>query len=123
MEKHNWASWFEIPVNDLERAKTFYETIFKTELQVLDLGQLKMALFPSGLIGGALVHHPEFYRPSSEGVLLYLNGNPDLSEILDRVKEAGGQVVVEKRMISPDHGYMGIFTDSEGNRLALHSNQ
>ena len=60
-------------------------------------------------------------EPSAKGVLVYLNGGDDLSVLLDRIEDAGGSVVVPKTLISDTLGYFGIFIDSEGNRLALHS--
>jgi len=113
-------AWFEIPASDIGRARRFYETLFAFEMKVLDLGDLQMALFPTG--GGALCQHPAFYKPSGEaGPLVYLNASPDLSIALARIEKAGGKVVIPKRQISPDYGYMAVFLDSEGNRVALHS--
>ena len=120
--KNDWLSWFEIPAIDIARARKFYETIFEVELEFMDLGVLKMAVFPHGNIGGAVVQHPEFYLPSDKGILAYLNADPDLDVVLARVKAAGGEVLISKRQISPEHGYMAVFLDTEGNRLALHSN-
>ena len=119
-------SWFEIPSTDLDRATTFYETIFQVQLFPLDIAQIKMRMFPiddpmSG-IGGAVVYAEGFYSPSdTHGPLIYLNANPDVQTILDRVEAAGGKVIVPKTEISPEHGYMGIFIDTEGNRIGLHS--
>jgi uncharacterized protein len=77
---------------------------------------------PATGIGGAVVHAEGFYQPStSDGVLIYLNANPDVQNILDRVEAAGGKILVPKTEISPDYGYMGIFMDTEGNRIGLHS--
>lgn len=126
MSFKNAISWFEIPAEDLDRAQKFYETIFATELTVLDLDNIKMRLFPlenrmEG-VGGAICKAEGFYKPSStEGVLIYLNGNPDVQIILDRVEPAGGRIIVPKTLISPEYGYMGIFIDTEGNRIGLHS--
>lgn len=123
----NAISWFEIPATDLTRAKKFYETIFDITLVPLDTPNLKMQLFPledmmTG-IGGALVDSGGFHKPSaSEGPLIYLNGNPDLQFVLDKIEGAGGQILVPKTLISPQYGYMAAFLDSEGNRIALHSN-
>lgn len=117
--------WFEIPVADFARARKFYETIFVCSMPEMQVGQgLRMALFPANPreeVGGALCHLPEFYRPTPDGALLYLNGNPDLAPILGRVEPAGGKILVPKRQISPEHGFMAIFHDTEGNRLGLHS--
>ena len=119
MEK-NWTNWFEIPVADLNRAKTFYEAIFGIEMSVMDLGAFQMAFFPQSKVGGALCAG-KWYQPGTGGVLIYLNANPDLSAVLDKVEAAGGRVLHAKKQISPNHGYMALFTDPEGNRLALHS--
>lgn len=122
--KHS-ISWFEIPVSDINRAKTFYETIFEVELSFMDLGDdFKMAVFPGDMesVSGALIYNESFYRPSeTHGALIYLNANPDLQIVQDRITAAGGAISIPKRQISPDHGYMAVFTDSEGNRVALHS--
>jgi uncharacterized protein len=126
MSFKNAISWFEIPTTDLDRAQKFYETIFATSLIPLDLQNLRMRMFPienqtSG-IGGALCHNKDFYKPSStDGPLIYLNGNPDVQNVLDRVEAAGGKVLVPKTQISPEYGYMAVIIDTEGNRIALHS--
>jgi predicted enzyme related to lactoylglutathione lyase len=124
MMKHA-IDWFEIPACDLARAKKFYETIFGFQMQSLNLPRgLKMVIFPVNPmegVGGALCHHPEFYKPGGSGTLVYLNADPDLSVVLARVEKAGGQVLVPRTQISPEYGFMAVFMDSEGNRVALHS--
>ena len=121
----NAISWFEIPVMDISRAQTFYETIFEINMIPLDLPNIKMRMFPIESpmnIGGALCYHKEFYKPSAtEGPLIYLNGNPDVQIVLDRIESAGGSILVPKTEISPEHGFMAVFLDTEGNRVALHS--
>ncbi|HKK24121.1 MAG TPA: VOC family protein [Gracilimonas sp.] len=122
----NAINWFEIPVNDIKRAKSFYEAIFDFELFDLDIGDgLQMAIFPAenGTVGGALIQKEEYYYPSdTHGPLLYLNANPDLQTVLDKVEDSGGTVSIPKRLITEDNGYMAVIIDSEGNRVALHSN-
>lgn len=86
----------------------------------------KMRMFPLDEpmkgVGGTVIDSGGYHRPSStEGPLIYLNGNPDVQIILDRVKAAGGTVLIPKREISPEYGYMAVFLDTEGNRIALHS--
>lgn len=116
-----WTNWFEIPALDIQRAKKFYDAIFGMDTQILDLGGLKMGIFPNTDVGAALCQH-EAYQPSqTHGVLVYLDANPDLREVLDRVEAAGGKVLRPKTQISPERGYMAVFVDTEGNRLALHS--
>ncbi len=124
-EQKHAINWFEIPATDINRAKVFYESIFNVELAFMDLGDdFKMAVFPGDMesVSGALIYNPNFYHPSeSQGPLLYLNANPNLQDVQDRIELAGGRVTIPKRQISPDHGYMAVFLDSEGNRIALHS--
>jgi len=121
----NAISWFEIPTKDLARAQKFYEEIFGIQMIPLDLANIKMRMFPledmMG-VGGALCYAEGFYNPSlNDGPLIYLNANPDVSNVLSKVDAAGGRVVVPKTEISPEYGYMGVFIDSEGNRIGLHS--
>jgi uncharacterized protein len=119
-------SWFEIPATNLDRAQKFYETIFDVKLEPIDTPNIKMRMFPvddpmSG-IGGAVVDSGGFHIPSAtDGPLIYLNGNPDVQKVLDKVEAAGGKIMVPKTEISPDYGYMGVFVDTEGNRIGLHS--
>ncbi len=122
----NAISWFEIPATDLNRAQTFYEFIFDMKMTTLDLPNIKMKMFPledpmTG-VGGALVDSGGFHKPSpTDGPLLYLNANPDIQPILDKVVKAGGKISVPKTLISPDYGYMAVIIDTEGNRIAFHS--
>lgn len=119
------AAWFEIPVGDMDRAKQFYERVFDTTIAIHDLGGVIMGWFPgqdeSPGAPGSLILYKD-YTPSHDGTLVYL-GCEDLGTELGRVKDSGGKVLMEKTQISPEHGYMGLFEDSEGNRIALHSNQ
>jgi len=120
------VSWFEIPTTDLQRAQSFYETIFEIQMIPMDTQHLKMRMFPvrdpMNGIGGALCYADGFYKPSAtDGALIYLNANPDLQTVLDRIEKAGGRILVPKTQISPEYGYMAVFIDSEGNRVALHS--
>jgi uncharacterized protein len=121
-EKKGFVSWFEIPAIDFQQAVKFYETIFGITLQQNINDTNAMAFFPtSNGVGGAVVYGPG-YVPGDSGALLYLNGGNDLSEVLDKVVEAGGRIIMKKTLISEDAGYFAIFIDSQGNKLALHSN-
>jgi predicted enzyme related to lactoylglutathione lyase len=123
--EHNVIGWVEIPVLDMDRAKLFYETVFGFEIQVQEFNELLMGWFPmaEGKMGasGSLVRHPDWYAPSdSMGPLVYFS-SPDLQRELDRVPGAGGKVMQPKTEISGEFGFMAVFLDSEGNRIALHS--
>jgi len=125
MDKNsNSINWFEIAVTNLGRAKKFYETIFSIQMPADTMMNMKMVLFPSepgsGKATGCLLEGG-LHKPSTDGVMLYLNANPDLSPVLGRITAAGGKILVPKTQISPEIGYMAVFEDTEGNRLSLHS--
>jgi predicted enzyme related to lactoylglutathione lyase len=124
--KRNVVGWFEIPVLDMERAIVFYQTVFDLELDRNQMGPLDMAWFPwedtAPGSPGSLVYHKEYYKPSIDGVLIYFTSQTgDLANELNHVEGAGGKVLQPKTLISEDIGYMAIFLDTEGNRIALHS--
>ena len=85
---------------------------------------MQMAFFPyemgSGKASGALVQGGQ-QMPGDEGPLIYLNANPSMDSILEMIPQMGGTVLMPKTQISPEVGYMAQFTDTEGNKLALHS--
>ena len=120
----NPVGWFEIPVLNMDRAMEFYEYVLEIEMTRMKLDQIDMAWFPSDAqshgSAGSLVFNEEFYEPSQTGVLLYLSCK-DVSLALDRAVEKGGTLVLAKKAISEDHGFMGIMLDIEGNRIALHN--
>jgi len=119
-------SWFEIPATDIDRAQKFYETIFDMKMNAMDFGNTKMRAFPlddpmEG-IGGTLIDSGGFHKPSlTEGPMIYLTGNPDVNIVLGKVEKAGGKILTPKTEISPEYGFMAVFQDTEGNRIALHS--
>ncbi|MTE27517.1 VOC family protein [Winogradskyella ouciana] len=117
--------WFEIPVSDMSRAKKFYETVFKVEIQEVDFGGMLMGWFPNHNDGhgatGTLIKQ-ESYIPSQEGTLVYFMCE-DVQNELDRIEDAGGKIYQPKTKISDEHGFMGAFIDTEGNRVALHSSK
>ena len=118
-------SWFEIPVTDFSRAKTFYQTIFDFEMPEMDMGPLKMGIFlydrDQGGVGGAICFGEGYQPAGNHGPKAYLNGGKDLNVVLNRVTEAGGTVVLPKTEIAPDMGFMAFFVDSEGNSVGLYS--
>lgn len=118
----NLANWVEIPVKNLDRAKSFYEKLLDVELNQVEMHGTTMGFFPSDerSMSGALVQG-EGYEPSDAGALVYLNGGKDLSKHLDRVERLGGKVLQTKTQITPESGYFGIFKDTEGNKIAFHS--
>ncbi len=126
MDKNsNSLNWFEIPALDIARAQKFYEEIFKIKMeQMQEMMGMKMAGFPadmgSGKANGALAQSKQ-HKPSKDGCVIYLNANPKIQTVIDRIEKAGGKVVVPKTQISPEIGYMAFFTDTEGNKMAVHA--
>lgn len=126
--KANMVGWFEIPVSDMSRAKKFYENVFGIKIQVEQFGDTLMGWFPfsedpkaSGA-SGSLVANSQFYKPSANGTLVYFS-SPEITYELRKVEEAGGVVLQEKTLIKEEIGYMALFLDCEGNRVALHSKE
>lgn len=118
----NRITWFEIPVSDFERARRFYETIFDIDMEVSKVNGYKMAFFPdSGQSVSGAICYGEGYIPSGAGSLLYLNADPDLNLVLDRIPMNGGRIIVPKTLISEDIGFYAFIVDTEGNRIALNS--
>lgn len=117
----NAISWFEIPTADFQRAIKFYNTILGSSMVGVAAEAIMMATFPaeSG-IGGALVYH-ENYVPSFNGTTVYLSVEGDIAVTLAKIEELGGQVVISKTALHTG-GFFAQFTDLEGNRVGLMSN-
>ncbi len=120
----NAINWFEIPVTDITRARNFYQSIFEIQMEEMEMDGMKYAMFPfnpmKGKIAGGLAQSP-MHVPSATGSIIYLNANPDLQHVLDRIESAGGKITMPKTSIG-QNGFMAFFTDTEGNTMALHSN-
>lgn len=118
----NSINWFEIPVKDFDRAKTFYSTLLGAEVTEMPHPELRYGILPgdmeNGVTGGIV--QGEGFEPSMTGAIIYLNGGDDLSVPLAKVEAAGGKILMPKTSIGAN-GFMAHITDSEGNRVALHS--
>ncbi|HMO31802.1 MAG TPA: VOC family protein [Lacibacter sp.] len=125
MQHGNALNWFEIPVLDFDRAKQFYESIFDYQMPENQMGPARMGFFlydfQNGKVGGAIVHNPQLHTPSGNGSLIYLNCQPDLQVVLNRVEAAGGTILTPKSAVGNNLGYWALIRDTEGNRVALHS--
>ena len=119
----NAINWFEIPVKNFSKAKTFYEIILGADMQLMEAMGMKSAFFPAdmenGSIGGCIIEG-QGYEPTNKGSLVYLNGGEDLSSVLSRVENAGGKITLPKTAIGKN-GFMAHFEDTEGNKIGLHS--
>lgn len=98
----NAINWFEIPVKNFNKAKSFYETTLGADMQLMEAMGMKSAFFPAdmenGSIGGCIIQG-QGYEPTNKGALVYLNGGEDLSGILSRVEKAGGKITLPKTAI------------------------
>lgn len=121
----NSINWFEISVADIKRATKFYEAIFNIEMgDPFEMMGMMMTFFPSdpkdGKAHGGLCQS-DMHTPSVDGVKIYLNGDPDLQQVLDRIEAAGGKITMPKTDLG-ENGFMAFFDDTEGNSIGLHSN-
>jgi predicted enzyme related to lactoylglutathione lyase len=118
----NTIVWTDIPVVDLDRAIQFYSAVFDTKLSKEDFGGISLGVLPhagEGGVSGCLVQM-EDNKPSQYGPLIYLNVDGRLEAASSVVEKNGGKVLTPKHSIRP-YGFRAIIADSEGNRIALHS--
>ena len=117
----NRAVWIDIPVADLERASAFYAAVLGVKVHQEEFGDT-----PFGVLdhqdgnGGCLVVNATEVS-SNQGILVYMNVDRRIRAAVAEVTNHGGRVLQDVHAIGP-HGYRAIVLDSEGNRIALHSN-
>ena len=124
---NNPVGWFEIYVQDMERAKRFYESVFQTKLERLDSPAgmpVELWSFPmmKGQMGasGALVKMAD--GPSGGNCVLVYFSCTDCAIEAARAAPTGGQLIREKMSIGP-YGFIALIRDTEGNMIGLHSMQ
>jgi predicted enzyme related to lactoylglutathione lyase len=117
----NQIVWCDIPVLDLDRAIKFYSAVLGVEVKKQEVPGMTIGILPhnDGEVGGCLFTGSED-KPSDKGLLVYLNANGRLDDAIATVMPNGGSVLKPKHSIGP-YGSRAIILDSEGNRLALHS--
>jgi uncharacterized protein len=119
--KPNPIIWCEIYVQDMERAKRFYETVFQMKLEQLESPDLEMWAFPMTMdaIGasGALVRM-EGVKSGGSGTIPYFHCE-EVAVESERVVNAGGQILKPKMSIG-QYGFMALIVDPEGNTIGLH---
>jgi predicted enzyme related to lactoylglutathione lyase len=121
---HNPVGWFEIYVQDMERAKKLYEAVLQTKLEKLNSPGIEMWAFPQSAertgCAGSLVKMPGF--PSGGNSTLVYFSCADCAAEAGRVAKAGGRVKREKMSIG-QYGFIALAFDTEGNMFGLHSNK
>ncbi|MDY7396385.1 VOC family protein [Aureibaculum sp. 2210JD6-5] len=125
MKNFNSVVWFEIYVNNMDRATKFYETVFDIKLESLPNptdDPMEMKTFPGDMenhgSNGALVKM-EGFEAGGNGTLVYF-GSKDCTTEESRVEKAGGKIVKPKMSIG-EYGFITLFFDTEGNMVGLHS--
>jgi predicted enzyme related to lactoylglutathione lyase len=121
----NPVGWFEIYVEDMDRAKGFYQTVFGSTLEkIADEAEagVEMWGFPSSMeeygAAGALAKMKDV-APGGNSTLVYFSCQ-DCEVEQGRVEGAGGKVVHPKFSIG-EHGFISMVSDTEGNMIGLHS--
>ena len=119
---NSFISIFEISATEISRAVDFYQAILDIKIAKMDMTEMQMGIFPyEGQMVTGVIIQAEGYRPSADGVTIYLNGGDNLQVILDKVEKNGGKILVPKTLHADESGYFALFLDSEGNKIGLHS--
>ncbi|GAB3659925.1 hypothetical protein GCM10028791_33600 [Echinicola sediminis] len=118
----SYISMFEIPATDISRAINFYQALLDIKIEKMDVEGMQTGILPyEGQTVTGVIIQAEGYKPSEDGVTVYLNAGENLQVALDRVEQNGGQIIVPKTAHADESGYFAIFLDSEGNKMALNS--
>jgi predicted enzyme related to lactoylglutathione lyase len=120
--KPNAIGWFEIYVQDMPRARRFYETVLARKLEKLEAGGLEMWSFSGGMeapgAAGSLVHMPGYPSGGNSTLVYFICEDCAVEEA--RVMPAGGRIEKSKFSIGP-YGFVALVYDTEGNMFGLHS--
>tara|TARA_B100001250_G_scaffold414370_1_gene452286 strand:- start:5660 stop:6046 length:387 start_codon:yes stop_codon:yes gene_type:complete len=117
----NTIIWFEINVANLDQAKYFYDYVLQTNIRKEDMeGYPPMGIIPGEGVNGALVEDEEYEAPEHSGIMLYFDGTSGINAYLERIEEAGGEVVVPRSFVNEFVGYWAAFSDLDGNLLAFY---
>lgn len=128
MYDRNVVGWFEIPVDDMDRAIKFYNHVFGWDLKKMPFWEKdEMAMFPIDMEkdlpgSGGMLYKGVNAKPGDSGTIVFFtsfSGNCEYE--LDKVKELGTEILMEKTEIPGGFGFMILVKDSEGNKIAVHS--
>lgn len=118
----SFISLFEIPATDISRAVSFYQAILDINIEKMEMPGMEMGIFPyEGQMVTGVIMKGEGYKPTADGVTIYLNGGDNLQYILDKVEKNGGKVIVPKTAHADESGFFALFLDTEGNKIGLNS--
>jgi predicted enzyme related to lactoylglutathione lyase len=92
------------------------------KIEKMDVEGMQMGILPyEGQMVTGIIIKADGYKPSADGVTIYLNAGENLQVVLDRVEKNGGQILMPKTAHADESGYFAIFLDSEGNKIGLNS--
>ncbi len=116
-------TWFEIPVKDMDRAQTFYETVLARKLRREDFGGGVLAVFPydEPATGGCLQAGENTPAAPGSGIRIYLECDAPIDAALARIESAGGSISETKSALPPGMGFIAHMRDTEGNIVGLHA--
>lgn len=122
IEMKSHISIFEIPATDISRAVNFYQAILGVNIEKMEMPGMEMGIFPyeEQMVTGVIIKG-EGYKPSADGVTVYLNGGDNLQTILNKIEKNGGKILMHKTPHADESGFFALFFDTEGNRLGLNS--
>ena len=113
--------WTDIPVTELERAMKFYSAVLGTPVKKESKPGMEFGLLPHAETNASgCLYKASDNRPSDHGPLVYLSVEGRLDAAIKAAQQNGGKIVVAKEPIGP-YGFRAVIMDSEGNRIALHS--
>lgn len=118
----NTVVWADIPVTDMDRARRFYTKVLQAEIALMDGTDGRIALLPGDdddSVSADLALGDE-QKPSMDGTTIYLDSRGDGEGMLERAREAGGEILMPLTYMGPMVGSIGLFRDSEGNRIGVH---
>ena len=118
----NLCSMVEISVEDFNRAKEFYESILEIEITEMNVLDTQIGMFPmEEYLNLGCISKCDQHIPSKNGTLIYLNADNNIAGMLKKVISAGGEILTPKTKLGDQFGFVAVFLDTEGNRIALHA--
>ncbi|MGB1017949.1 MAG: VOC family protein [Chitinophagales bacterium] len=121
----NKINWFEIPTNDINKSKAFYEAIFDIKMEYYEQIDEKLAFFPWNgdykVNTGTLIER-EGHKPSKDGVMIFFDANPDIDIVLNRAIKLGAKIIHAKKDVGVN-GYLAVISDLDDNSIGLHANK
>lgn len=119
---NSFISLFEIPADNMDRAVEFYQSFLGIPIQRMDIQGMELGILPyqDQTVHGVIIKG-EGYTPSADGTTLYFDAGENLEEILKKVEQNGGTVLIPKTAHVDNSGFFALFLDSEGNKLGLNA--